>query len=191
MALREYRRKRHFGITREPSGAKQPRRGPRRIFVIHHHFASREHYDLRLEHRGVLKSWAVPKEPATEPGEKRLAVQVEDHPLEYASFRGTIPEGQYGAGKVMIWDRGTWEPEGNPGEGLDRGRLSFRLSGRKLKGNWTLVRMRGDPKSAKQNWLLIKRADEPSTGRTRAIARPRDPPRRRGTRVKTGRARAR
>ena len=131
--------------------------------MIQHHFASREHYDFRLELDGVLKSWAVPKGPSTVPGERRLAVEVEDHPLEYASFEGTIPEGEYGAGEVLRWDRGTWETGEDPHAALAKGSLDFTLSGRKLKGGWTLVRMRDDPrKSTKHNWLLIKRSERPA-----------------------------
>lgn len=113
--------------------------------MIQHHFASHEHYDFRLELGGVLKSWAVPKGPGTTPGARRLAVEVEDHPLEYGSFQGTIPEGQYGAGQVLIWDEGTWTPAGDPEEGLARGVLDFTLEGRKLNGAWTLVRLKSDP----------------------------------------------
>ncbi len=133
MGLAEYRKKRDFSLTREPPGrAAKP--GSRLRYVVQHHFASREHYDFRLELDGVLRSWAVPKEPGKATGERRLAVQVEDHPLEYGSFEGTIPEGQYGAGEVFLWDRGMWKPEGDPREGLKRGKLDFTLTGRKLAG---------------------------------------------------------
>jgi bifunctional non-homologous end joining protein LigD len=161
MSLAEYRRKREFGKTREPAG-KVARRRTKLSFVVQHHFASREHYDFRLELDGVLKSWAVPKGPSTKRGERRLAVEVEDHPLGYAKFEGTIPQGEYGAGKVFRWDWGTWEPTGDRHEGLEKGSLSFVLSGRKLKGAWTLTRMRDNPKQrGKHNWLLIKRSDAP------------------------------
>lgn len=167
MGLREYRRKRDFRITPEPAGRVRGRR-TRRIFVVQHHFASREHYDFRLELDGVLRSWAVPRGPGTKPGDKRLAVEVEDHPLDYAEFEGTIPEGEYGAGEVYRWDRGTWEPSGDPRVSLERGSLDFVLRGRKLKGRWTLTRMREDPASAgKPGWLLIKRTDRPATRRRR------------------------
>ena len=163
MGLAEYRKKRDFTVTREPAGKTvRTRRKPR--FVVQHHFASREHYDFRLELAGVLKSWAVPKGPSRVAGERRLAVQVEDHPLAYASFEGTIPSGQYGAGEVFIWDAGTWETALDPEAGLRQGRLDFRLRGRKLKGAWTLVRMRSDPGRDKANWLLIKRSDAPPAG---------------------------
>jgi bifunctional non-homologous end joining protein LigD len=170
MSLAEYRRKRDFGKTREPSG--NVARGRKKLsFVVQHHFASRAHYDFRLELDGVLKSWAVPKGPSTKPGERRLAVEVEDHPLEYARFEGTIPEGEYGAGEVFRWDRGTWKPAGDPHEGLDSGTLSFTLHGRKLKGAWTLTWMRDDPgKRGKHNWLLIKRSDEPVARKPRVVA---------------------
>jgi bifunctional non-homologous end joining protein LigD len=165
MTLKEYRRKRNFRVTREPSG-KTARRSGKLSFVVQHHFASREHYDFRLELDGVLKSWAVPKGPSTKPGERRLAVEVEDHPLDYAAFEGTIPAGEYGAGEVFRWDRGSWEPEGDPHAGLEKGTLTFVLKGRKLKGAWTLTRMRDDPaKGDKHNWLLIKRSDKPAAAR--------------------------
>ena len=120
------------------------------------------HYDFRLEHDGVLKSWAVPKEPSLNPKDRRLAVQVEDHPLDYGGFEGEIPEGQYGAGSVVIWDRGHWTPLGDVDEGLKDGKLDFELDGRRLKGRFTLVRMaeRGKRKPGKDNWLLLKRHDQ-------------------------------
>src|SRR5574337_2222808 len=151
--LSTYRHKRDFRRTPEPSGtARRPSRG--HSFVVQKHAARRLHYDFRLELDGVLKSWAVPKGPSLEPGEKRLAVHVEDHPLEYAKFKGVIPEDQYGAGKVEIWDRGTWSPDGDPHEGYDRGRLKFRLQGKKLHGGWALVRMRprDGSRNRKENW---------------------------------------
>ena len=136
------------------------------------HDATRLHYDFRLEHDGVLKSWAVPKEPSLNPKDRRLAVQTEDHPLDYGGFEGEIPEGEYGAGSVVIWDRGHWTPRGDPDEGLKDGKLDFDLDGNRLKGRFTLVRMadRGKPKRGKDNWLLLKRHDEPArkTARTRA-----------------------
>jgi bifunctional non-homologous end joining protein LigD len=164
MALEAYRRKRDFRKTSEPSGtrAKKRARGAPR-FVVQKHAATRLHYDFRLEHAGVLLSWAVPKGPSLDPRERRLAVRVEDHPLDYAAFEGTIPEGEYGAGAVIVWDRGTWQPHGDPAEGLRRGKLEFELDGEKLHGRWTLVRMNADRErsnGAKQNWLLIKGRDE-------------------------------
>ena len=143
--LAEYRRKRDFAVTPEPRG--KPTGRPRgRSFVVQKHTASRLHYDFRLELDGVLKSWAIPKGPSLDPADKRLAMQTEDHPLEYGGFEGIIPEGEYGAGTVLVWDRGTWEPldEGRPH--LERGTLSFRLRGEKLRGRWALVRIRARDK---------------------------------------------
>jgi bifunctional non-homologous end joining protein LigD len=156
--LAPYRAKRDFTKTSEPKGAAAQRRG--NSFVVQKHDASRLHYDFRLELDGVLKSWAVAKGPSLVKGEKRLAVHVEDHPLDYGDFEGTIPEGQYGGGTVMLWDRGTWEPEGDPHEGYAKGRLSFRLDGEKLKGTWHLVRMAKRPRERQESWLLIKAEDE-------------------------------
>jgi bifunctional non-homologous end joining protein LigD len=125
------------------------------LFVVHKHQARRLHYDFRLEMGSVLKSWAVPKGPSLDPHRKRLAVEVEDHPLEYADFEGIIPEG-YGAGTVMLWDQGTWAPEGDPQAGYREGKLEFALRGKKLKGGFVLVQMKGN---APSQWLLIKRHD--------------------------------
>ncbi|MGH7563348.1 MAG: DNA polymerase ligase N-terminal domain-containing protein, partial [Gemmatimonadota bacterium] len=122
-------------------------------FVVHQHAATRLHYDLRLELNGVLLSWAVPKGPALDPAEKRLAVHVEDHPLEYAEFEGVIPEGNYGAGAMILWDRGSWRPLEDPVLGLEKGKLLFELRGHKLRGVWTLVRI---AKSEKDEWLMIR-----------------------------------
>jgi bifunctional non-homologous end joining protein LigD len=164
MALEEYRRKRDFRKTPEPAG-----RLPSRVkaaaplsFVIQQHKARRLHYDFRLELDGVLKSWAVPKGPSLDPGEKRLAVQVEDHPLEYGGFEGIIPEGQYGGGTVLLWDRGTWIPaDPDPEAALAKGMLKFELHGEKLHGNWALVRMGGKAWGDRhQNWLLVKERDD-------------------------------
>jgi bifunctional non-homologous end joining protein LigD len=129
-------------------------------YVIQKHAARRLHYDLRLELDGVMKSWAVTKGPSLVPGTKRLAVQVEDHPIDYNTFEGTIPKGEYGAGTVLVWDRGRWFPEGDPHQGLKKGDLAFRLEGEKLKGRWHLVRMRGKPNETRKNWLLIKAHDQ-------------------------------
>ena len=129
-------------------------------FVIQKHDATRLHYDLRLELDGVMKSWAVTRGPSLVPGEKRLAVQVEDHPIEYNKFEGTIPKGEYGGGTVMIWDRGTWTPEDDPHKGLAKGHLDFALDGEKLHGGWHLVRMRRRPSEKRDNWLLIKQHDD-------------------------------
>lgn len=156
MALDEYHRKRHFGRTAEPAGAQAERACQR--YVVHKHDARRLHYDLRLEHEGVLLSWAVPKGPSLDPETKRLAVQVEEHPVEYGDFEGLIPEGQYGAGPSALWDRGYWEPVGDVDEGLERGSLHFRLHGERLEGGWHLVRSGGKKNLGKQ-WLLIKERD--------------------------------
>jgi bifunctional non-homologous end joining protein LigD len=155
--LASYRAKRDFTQTSEPQGKASRRKGS--SFVIQKHDASRLHYDFRLELDGVLKSWAVAKGPSLVKGEKRLAVHVEDHPLDYGDFEGTIPEGQYGGGTVLVWDRGTWEPEGDPHEGYGKGRLTFRLDGEKLHGTWHLVRIGKRPREKQESWLLIKAED--------------------------------
>lgn len=160
--LRKYQQMRDFGETPEPAGAERPRRGQRPIFVVQKHAASHLHYDFRLEIDGVLKSWAVPKGPSYDPGTKRLAMMTEDHPYEYAKFEGVIPAGQYGGGNVIIWDHGTWEhigPEANASNSVKGGQIKFRLDGRKLKGEWALIHLRG--RSRKENeWLLVKHRDE-------------------------------
>jgi bifunctional non-homologous end joining protein LigD len=155
--LATYRRKRDFERTREPRGRKAPRKGF--SYVIQKHAAQRLHYDFRLELDGVLLSWAVPKGPSLDPEVKRLAVQTEDHPVEYGAFEGTIPKGEYGGGTVMIWDRGTWEPEGDPHQGYAKGHLVFALHGERLRGRWHLVRTRGRGEK-KPTWLLFKGTDE-------------------------------
>ncbi len=155
--LAAYRAKRDFTKTSEPEGKAPRRKGS--SFVVQKHDASRLHYDFRLELDGVLKSWAVSKGPSLVKGEKRLAVHVEDHPLDYGDFEGSIPEGQYGGGTVLLWDRGTWEPEGDPHDGYEKGRLSFRLDGEKLQGTWHLVRMAKRPRERQESWLLIKADD--------------------------------
>ena len=158
MGLQTYRKKRRFDATPEPRGKQKRTKG--NGFVIQKHAARRLHYDFRLEMDGVMKSWAVTRGPSLVPEEKRLAVHVEDHPMEYNQFEGTIPEGQYGGGTVMIWDRGTWEPEFDPHYGYKKGHLSFTLHGQKLHGKWHLVRMHPRPGESKENWLLIKSEDE-------------------------------
>jgi bifunctional non-homologous end joining protein LigD len=158
MSLKEYKRKRNFRKTPEPSGA-GAKSNPGRQFVIQKHAASRLHYDFRLEHGGTLKSWAVPKGPSLDPSVKSLAVQVEDHPVDYATFEGVIPQGEYGGGTVMVWDHGTWEPEVDPDKGLKQGKLKFSLNGEKLHGSWALVRMGGRTGEDGKNWLLIKHRD--------------------------------
>lgn len=157
MALEEYKKKRDFRVTPEPEGGAASRGGS--SFVIQKHAASRLHYDFRLELDGVLKSWAIPKGPSLDPGEKRLAVHVEDHPLDYGGFEGIIPKGQYGGGTVLLWDRGTWTPEGDPREAYRKGKLKFLLEGEKLHGIWNLVRMGGAKAREKSEWLLIKEKD--------------------------------
>ncbi|MGJ5178516.1 DNA ligase D [Bradyrhizobium oligotrophicum] len=163
MALKKlstYRKKRDFDKTAEPSGQAKVARAARPRFVIQKHDATRLHYDLRLEFDGVFKSWAVTKGPSLDPHDKRLAVEVEDHPLDYGDFEGTIPEGEYGGGTVMLWDRGYWESE-DPERGFAKGDLKFTLDGDKLHGSWVLVRMRNDRTGGKRtNWLLIKHRDE-------------------------------
>jgi len=157
--LEDYRAKRDFAQTGEPSGDAAGS-GGKGIFVVQKHDATRLHYDFRLELDGVLKSWAVTKGPSLNPADKRLAVRVEDHPLDYAHFEGTIPEGQYGGGTVMLWDEGTWEPLGDPHQGLADGDLKFRLNGSRMQGEWVLVHMKGRDSGKRENWLLIKHRDD-------------------------------
>jgi bifunctional non-homologous end joining protein LigD len=167
MALEEYRRKRDFKKTPEPEGKPAAKKKSKQLFFcVQKHLASHLHYDLRLEHNGVLLSWAVPKGPSLDPKTKRLAMHVEDHPIEYGSFEGVIPEG-YGAGIVMLWDTGTWTPEADDvDKALEKGDLKFTLEGYKLKGSWVLVRTRGWGGSKRsssddgRSWLLIKHRDE-------------------------------
>ena len=158
MALEEYKRKRDFKQTPEPAGKIERGKGHR--FVVQKHRASRLHYDFRLEMDGVLKSWAVPKGPSLDPADKRLAMQVEDHPVSYFDFEGIIPSGNYGAGTVMVWDVGTWEPEGGADAMLAKGDLKFRLDGEKLKGSFALVHIHSRrPGNKGTEWLLIKHRD--------------------------------
>ncbi len=156
--LATYRAKRRFSETAEPSGEARLKPGAR--YLIQKHAARRLHYDFRLELDGVLLSWAVTRGPSYDPHDKRLAVRTEDHPLDYADFEGTIPKGQYGGGTVMLWDTGTWEPLGDPREGLKNGKLAFVLHGKRLHGKWALVRMRPREKETRENWLLIKEHDQ-------------------------------
>ena len=173
--LAQYRSKRDFEKTQEPSGATAVRKAEYPRFVIQKHDASRLHYDLRLEHDGVFKSWAVTKGPSLNPKDKRLAVEVEDHPLDYGDFEGTIPKGEYGGGTVMLWDRGFWLPEGTDDvdAALRKGELKFVLAGDKLQGGWVLVRLKNDRDGSgkRNNWLLIKHKDEWATSDGEAAIR--------------------
>ena len=158
MALEEYKRKRDFSQTPEPPP--KVAKGKQNRFVVQKHRATRLHYDFRLEMDGVLKSWAVPKGPSLDPADKRLAMQVEDHPVSYFDFEGIIPAGNYGAGTVMVWDVGTWEPEGDAHQMLNKGDLKFRLNGKKLNGSFALIHMKARrPGSKGTEWLLIKHHD--------------------------------
>jgi bifunctional non-homologous end joining protein LigD len=188
--LAEYRRKRDFSRTREPAGGRR-RKSARLAYVIQKHAATRLHYDLRLELDGVMKSWAVPKGPSLDPAVKRLAIHVEDHPIEYNRFEGTIPAGEYGGGTVMIWDYGTYTAAGDeddPGAalraGYGKGDFKFVLRGKRLKGSWVLVRTRrrGD-RSRQAQWLLIKHRDETADPET-------DPTEEYQTSARTGRTMA-
>lgn len=163
--LSTYKKKRDFKQTQEPSGSTEVKPSNRLRFIIQKHDATRLHYDLRLELDGVFKSWAVTKGPSLDPSDRRLAVEVEDHPLDYGDFEGTIPKGQYGGGTVMLWDRGYWEPEGSksPEEALKEGDFKFVLHGKRLHGRFVLVQMRNDRDGGKRtNWLLIKHHDDHS-----------------------------
>lgn len=169
--LATYRAKRDFEKTAEPSGTLPVTPSERPRFVIQKHAARRLHYDLRLEVRGVFKCWAVTRGPSLNPADKRLAVEVEDHPLDYGDFEGTIPEGEYGGGTVMLWDRGYWEPvAADAGQALSSGQLNFRLEGQRLSGEWTLVRMRRDEKRGRSDWLLIKHRDQAAASAAKAAA---------------------
>src|SRR5215470_312 len=166
VGLDEYRDKRRASATPEPFGAQQkpidakqtPDNGG--LFVVQQHRASHLHFDFRLEMDGVLRSWAVPKGPSTDPMDKRFAALVEDHPIEYGDFEGRIPSGNYGAGYVIVWDRGTWTPRNDFAEGWQTGKLLFDLSGHKLRGRWTLVRIKTKGSTSENDWLLIKERDE-------------------------------
>jgi len=162
MGLTEYRKKRRFDVTAEPAGGKKQSRSKSKklSYVIQKHRATALHYDFRLEWKGVLLSWAVPKGPSLDPTVKRMAMPTEDHPIEYAKFEGIIPEGQYGGGTVMIWDEGTWTPQvPDVDAALKKGDLKFTLDGRKLHGSWVLVRIRAR-EGGRPPWLLIKHRDE-------------------------------
>ena len=165
--LAEYRRKRRFDVTPEPAGRPGRRSARKLAFVVQKHRASHLHYDLRLEHDGAMLSWAVPKGPSFDPRVKRLAMMTEPHPIEYNDFEGVIPEAEYGGGTVMIWDRGTWEPEvPDVGRALAKGDLKLRLHGKKLKGSWVLVHTDG------RRWLLIKHRDDAASTDDVTVTRP-------------------
>ena len=176
MTLDEYRKKRNFRATPEPSGgsAAPTKESSKLIYVIQKHRATQLHYDFRLEWAGTLLSWAVPKGPSLDPSTKRLAMQVEDHPIEYADFEGIIPENEYGGGTVMVWDSGTWEPEvPNVDEALKKGDLKFTLHGKKLQGSWVLVRTGGWGASrGKPSWLLIKHRDQCASDEDVTVEKP-------------------
>jgi bifunctional non-homologous end joining protein LigD len=174
--LAEYNRKRHFGVTPEPPGTARARETGRPLeFVVQKHRASQLHYDFRLEHRGVMLSWAVPKGPSLDPSVKRLAMETEPHPMDYNQFEGVIPEGEYGGGTVMIWDKGIWAPvaqdrlgdENDVDRQLKKGDLKFVMLGEKLAGSWVLVRTRGT-----RQWLLIKHKDDHASGEDLTVSRP-------------------
>jgi bifunctional non-homologous end joining protein LigD len=176
MSLEKYKEKRNFKVSPEPSGKPHAGAGSKRdlLYVIQKHRASQLHYDFRLEFKGVLLSWAVPKGPSLDPSVKRLAMQVEDHPLEYGKFEGVIPEGEYGGGTVMVWDNGEWIPESADVEAaLEKGDLKFTLQGKKLRGSWVLVRTRGFGSKPDKSWLLIKHRDEYASDSDITVSQPR------------------
>lgn len=171
MGLKQYRKKRDVKKSGEPSGSKKSRSGDKPIFVIQKHDASSLHYDFRLEVDGVLKSWAVPKGPSTDPSDKRLAVETEDHPIEYADFEGLIPEGEYGAGTVMVWDRGHFKnlrEETSMAKGFKEGQLEVWLEGEKLRGGYALSHFRTEGKQ--RQWLLIKMRDDEADARRNPVS---------------------
>jgi bifunctional non-homologous end joining protein LigD len=175
MPLIDYDKKRNFGVTPEPAGkvVAKAKHAPL-IYVIQKHRATALHYDFRIEWKGVLLSWAVPKGPALDPTVRRLAMQVEDHPIDYATFEGVIPEGEYGGGTVMVWDQGTWTPEQEDVDAaLAKGDLKMMLHGKKLKGSWVLVRTRGYGRDDGKSWLLIKHRDEYASTEDITLDKPR------------------
>jgi bifunctional non-homologous end joining protein LigD len=174
MSLTKYREKRNFKVSPEPSGdATAKKAHPQLLYVIQKHRATQLHYDFRLEFEGVLLSWAVPKGPSLDPSVKRLAMQVEDHPVDYGGFEGVIPEGEYGGGTVMVWDTGTWTPESvDIAAALKKGDLKFSLHGKKLRGSWVLVRTHGYGSSSGKSWLLIKHRDEFASTEDIAVTEP-------------------
>ena len=174
MPLDQYRRKRRFGVTPEPRGKAPKRRTRSLAFVVQKHRATALHYDFRLEWKGVMLSWAVPRGPSLDPADKRMAMPTEDHPIEYNKFEGVIPEGEYGGGTVMIWDRGKWAPlDPDVDASLQKGELKFRLEGEKLHGEWVLVRMGRRSGEKRTAWLLIKHRDQTASKRQIAEDEPR------------------
>src|ERR1700684_335139 len=175
MTLKEYTKKRHFNVSPEPAGKVAPSKNQDAlVYVIQKHRATALHYDFRLEWNGVLLSWAVPRGPSLDSLVKRLAMQVEDHPLEYGSFEGVIPEGEYGGGTVMVWDNGEWIPESADVEAaLEKGDLKFTLEGKKLHGSWVLVRTRGFGSKPDKSWLLIKHRDRYASDKDLTVSQPR------------------
>jgi DNA ligase D-like protein (predicted 3'-phosphoesterase) len=167
MTLKDYRNKRRSGRSPEPRGRTRRRRAPKAPhFVVQHHAASTDHYDFRLEIDGVLVSWAVPKGPSINPKDKRMAQRTEDHPMEYEKFEGVIPEGEYGAGRVIVWDRGTYSSDRDMSDALKRGHVSFRLDGEKLHGGFALTRLREGKDEA---WLLVKKSDDDADRRRKPV----------------------
>jgi bifunctional non-homologous end joining protein LigD len=177
MSLTKYQSKRNFAVSPEPSGDNESKKRAAKgtlLYVIQKHRATQLHYDFRLEFEGVLLSWAVPKGPSLDPSVKRLAMQVEDHPKDYAHFEGVIPEGEYGGGTVMVWDTGTWTPESpDISAALAKGDLKFTLHGKKLNGSWVLVRTRGFGSKSKTSWLLIKHRDQFASSEDVTLEKPR------------------
>lgn len=179
VSLKKYKEKRDFSVSPEPAGKKATRAAAKQalVYVIQKHRATQLHYDFRLELHGVLLSWAVPKGPSLDPSVKRLAMRVEDHPREYADFEGVIPEGEYGGGTVMVWDTGTWEPDGplanDPEAALAKGDFKFKLFGKKLHGSWVLVKTRGFGSAGDRSWLLIKHRDRYASTRDITAEKPR------------------
>jgi bifunctional non-homologous end joining protein LigD len=177
MSLTTYRSKRNFAVSPEPSGKTEDKKHAAKgtlLYVIQKHRATQLHYDFRLEFDGGLLSWAVPKGPSLDPSVKRLAMQVEEHPKDYANFEGVIPEGEYGGGTVMVWDTGTWTPESpDISAALAKGDLKFALHGKKLNGSWVLVRTRGFGSNSKTSWLLIKHRDQFAASRDVTVEKPR------------------
>jgi bifunctional non-homologous end joining protein LigD len=176
MSLDKYKEKRNFKVSPEPPGKPHSVTPSKHhlLYVIQKHRATQLHYDFRLEYKGVLLSWAIPKGPSLDPSVKRLAMQVEDHPVEYGGFEGVIPEGEYGGGTVMVWDNGEWVPESDDVEAaLEKGDLKFTLEGKKLQGSWVLVRTRGFGSKPDKSWLLIKHRDKYASDKDITVSQPR------------------